>query len=144
MKRRIAVVGVCRISKPVKNENLIVEVYDDLNQLIRTRPIRLPGRPYLRAEVRAEQLAIMKDGEYTGEFEDGVALTAVVISTSKQLDGTMIQLGCFIPTETGLRYFKSRAIIGADPKNRLALDHESIGALSANIGKWMERLSNSQ
>jgi len=144
MKRRIAIVGVCRVSKPVKDEDMIVEVYDDLNELVRTRPTRMAGRTSLRAEIRAEQLAIMKDGKYTGEFEAGAAFTAVVISSNENLDGTTFQLGCFIPTDSGYRYYNPRSIIGPELKNRRVLNSESIDVLSTNIGKWMERLTNSQ
>lgn len=143
MERRIRVVGFCHISKPVDNRNLIIEVCDSLDKLIRTRVTRMNGRLHHRAEIRAEQLAIMQDGEFTGEFEDAFTLTASVISINEGLNGTTIPLGSFLRSDAGYRYFKARAITGPDARNRLSLDEQSIDVLKANIDKWAEAVSSS-
>lgn len=142
MERRIRIVGYCRVSKPVDNQEIAIEVYDGLDKLICTRATRLHRIRHRRAEIRAEQLAIMLDGEFTGEFEDAYTLTASVISANEKLNGTMIQLGSFLRSGAEYRYFNPRAITGADPDNRLSLDEESIAILKANINKWVGSPSN--
>lgn len=142
MQRRVQIVGFCHISKPVDNRNLIIEVCDSLGELIRTRATRMDGRLHNRAEIRAEQLAVMLDGEFTGEFEDAFTLTASVISVNERLNGTMIPLGSFVRSDDGYRYFKSRAITGCDSRNRLTLDEQSVDVLKTNIDKWTESFSN--